>query len=68
MAKEVKETEPAQPVAKYLKHPVSGEIFPYSPAIAINPYLIPTDEAPDWAKDAETVKKGPFGRPVKIED
>lgn len=63
MAQEVKETEPAAQVAKYLRHPVSGEIFPYSPAIAINPYLIPTDEAPAWQ-----VKRGPFGRPLKTEE
>lgn len=59
---------------KYLKHPDTGAIFPYSEAIAINPYLIPTDEKPEWAKEADTkpasieeapVKKGPFGRPVK---
>jgi len=65
-------------MAKYLKHPTTGEIFPYTEAIAINSYLIPTEDAPDWeksqtapepekAKETEPAKKGPFGRPVKTE-
>lgn len=77
MSKEVKETVPPKQVTKYLKHTESGEIFPWSAFIAINPHLIPTNEEPAWAakKDepvsapapAEPVKKGPFGRPIKAE-
>ena len=66
MAKSEVSSYPVQK-APFLRHPDSGEIFPWSASIAVNTYLIPTDEKPAWMKDEAPVKKGPFGRPVKTE-